>query len=297
MKFYLLSPYGVPMNQVLFPTFIKTFQEEGHDFVSRIEDCEICMVDLHTRIADYDQRDVNWLCSSSVMVITFDEWDRGGMSDVIWPFPLTNQQEQIFDHCRLDGIKHAHFCRLLNKNDILDSRMYPYEKAIHYEEPITTADDIFNREYDVTYIANSAPSREKIKEVFEADGRIKCNIVLGAKKLPFNEWVDANRKSKFFIAASGGGYSCEKKQNLFSISAILQERTDQLLIHPFVHGENCLKFDQPPTKEDLDAIVEIVNDKERLHELYMNGYNFMKQYYSKESIASDILIKIIKHCQ
>jgi len=294
MKFYLLYP-KVPLNPCLFPTFLKPFSDKGHSFVLNIEDADCILFDLHTRIADYDQREIDLVIEKGKYIATFDEFDKGGMSNLEWPYPLTNQQEQIFKHINDGFILSIHFCRLLNKNKLYPSNVFPFERSILYEEPMLSADELFNRPIDVTYIANTAPNRKEIKRVFEADGRLKCNFLLGAEKLPFDKWVDENRKSKFTISASGGGYSDEKKQNLFSICAILQEITDQLLLHPFIHGETCLKFDQPPTKQDLDTIFEVVNDKERLYGIYKRNYDFMKTYYSKEYIANNILKTILSH--
>lgn len=295
MKFYLLSPDGVPMNQVLFPTMIKTFEGNGHSFVNNISSCDIVLMDLHTRIADYKQADILYMLINRVPVAVFCEFDRGNMSTEIYPNPLTEQQKLIFELIDDNKIKSVHFCRLLDKNKKYNYNIFPYEKPIEYEEALLTADELYNRAIDVTYIANDAPSRQVIKKALEEDGRLKCNIILGAEKLPFNEWINENKKSKFFIAASGGGYSCEKKQNLFSIAALIQEQTDQLLLHPFTHLKDCLKINNPPTKQDLDTIFEVVNDKERLYGIYKRNYDFMKTYYSKEYIANNILKTILSH--
>jgi len=109
MKIYLLSPVSVPMNPVLFPTFEKTFRERGHEFVSRVEDCDVVFFDLHTRIADYNQDDIDKLCWGRKLVVTFDEWDRGGMSDEAWPYPLTHQQAEVFLHIKAGQVKAVHF--------------------------------------------------------------------------------------------------------------------------------------------------------------------------------------------
>jgi len=292
MKLYLLSPEGVPMNQHLFPMFIDEWERQGVRVVDDIESADVVLFDLHSRIADYKEYDIDYILRNDLPIATFDEWDRGNMSKDVWPKPLTNQQANVMAH-RMG--RSVHFCRLLDKRLSLPKNIYPYEKPYFIDEGLLTPDELFNRPIDVTYIANTAPNREEIKKAFEADGRLKCNFILGAEKLPFDKWVDENRKSKFTISASGGGYSDEKKQNLFSICAIIQERTKQLLLHPLVHEIHCLKISQPPTKEDLDVIFNIVNDKERLYEIYKNGYEYMKKYYSSNYIASDILSKIKQH--
>lgn len=292
MIFKIISP-KVPLNPVLFPTWKPTFLAEGHNFTDNIQYCDVVLFDLHTRIADYDQREIDELIVTGKDIATFDEWDRGNMSTDVWPKPLTKQQVDVMFTCMGKGV---HFCRLLDKTLPKPENLYPYEKGIIHEEPMLSADDLFNRPFDITFIANSAPSRERLAQALRLDARLKCNIILGARKIPFNEWIDEHRKAKLFITASAGGFTDERMQALFSVSAMLREKTDQLLLHPFTHLENCLEVCNPPTKEDLDTIVEVVNNKERLYEIYVKQYNFVKTYYSNEYIAKDVLSKIIKHC-
>lgn len=283
MNFFTLSPASVPENQVLFPSIRPTFEQHGHYFTHKPYQAEVILLDLHTRIADYDQDDVDYIIDSCKPICTWDEFDKGGLSNLDWPEPLTNQQKQIFDHIKKKNIPSIHFCRLLNKNNKYPPNVFPYEKPILHEEELKTPDELFNRPYDLFWIANSAPSREAIAKVFREDGRFKCNIVLGAAKIPFDEWLNQCRQSKMFIKASAGGFSDERLQALFSISAMVLERNDQLLAHPFTHGENCLMIDSPPTKQDLDTIFEYLNDKETLYYLYLNNYNYVKSNYSEQA--------------
>jgi hypothetical protein len=274
---------------------METFIGRGHSFVDRIEDCDVVLFDLHTRIANYKQNDIDWVCQNRPKLATFDEWDRGNLSEDLWPYPLTGQQKDVFYHSYEAGGRQINFCRLLDKNISYSVKIFPYEKPILYEEPLLSKDDLFNREFDIAYIANSAPSRDSIANALIEDGRLKCYISIGEKKIPFEEFVKQHKRAKFFISSAAGGYTDERCQCLFSVAAIIRQRTDQWLLHDFTHLDNCLRIDAPPIKEDLDTIVEIVNDKDRLYEIYLSGYNFMKTYYSKEYIAGNILETIEKH--
>jgi len=291
MKIYLLSPSGVPMNPVLFPTFKKTFIDNGHSFVDRIEDCDVVFMDLHTRVADYNQSDVDWVLNNDIKLVTFDEWDRGNMSNDKYPKPLTSQQVSIMAKRMGNGV---HFCRLLDKTERRPPNIHPYEKPISYEEPLLTADELFNREYDVVFIANQSPSRDRIAEALRIDGRLNCFISIGAEKLPFEEFVRIHKLGKLFVSSGAGGFTDERKQCLFSVAGLIQEEHNQLLARPFTNLVNCIKISNPPTKEELDTIVEIVNNKEKLYEIYKNNYIFMKRYYSKEYLSQYILDKINK---
>lgn len=292
MKFYLLSPKDVPCNPHLFPLFVDTWRSKGIQIVDRIEDATHILIDLHSRISDYDQSDVDYILGTDKHLISFCEYDRGGMSNLAWPYPLTEQQGRIFNHLTSDSI---HFCRLLNKKIKYSANVFPYERTILYQEPKLRPEELFNREFDVVGIMNTAPQREAIKKALEEDGRLKCNIILGADKIPLHDWINEHKRGKFFLSASGGGYSSEKPQHLFSVAAMLQERTDQLLLHEPIHLSTCIKIDSSPTKSDIDTIVETVKDKEKLYQLYENNYNFMTMFYSAEYISNYILQKILHH--
>lgn len=295
MKFYLLSPYSVPPNPHLFPMFIDTWRKGGVEIVDRIEDCNYVLFDFHSRLSDYKQSDLQYTIDKRLPLATFCEWDRGHLSKDVWPNPLTDQQKDFVNWLQYTGQKQVHFCRLLDKTKVYPDNLYPYEKPILYEEPICSEDELFNREFDVVFIANSGPSREAIAKAFRDDGRLKCHISLGEKKIPFEDFIKEHKRGKLFVSSGAGGYTDERKQLLFSIAGIIQERTDQLVLHePITFGEPA-KVYSPPTPHELDCIYDIVNNKEFLYKLYSNGCRFMKKYYSKEYIANDILEKIKKH--
>lgn len=295
MKIFLLSPETVPPNPHLFPTFINEFEKQGHSFVDRIEEADCCFMDLHTRIADYNQSDIDYILGSEVPIAVWDEWDRLGMSEELWPMPLTGQQVAIFEHISRKDINVVHFCRLMDSQLNWPKNVFPYEKPIIHEEPPVSADDLFNRPYDIVWIANNAPQRETLEQELRNESRLNCYISLGQPKIPFNEWVDWHKKGKFFITCSGGGATDERMQALFSVSTILKERTDQLLHRDFEHMESCLRFDIPVTMKDLNDICRIARDKEALHQIYMDGYNFVKSFYSQEYMASRYISILNKH--
>lgn len=295
MKLYLLNPQGVPPNPHLFPMWVNTWINSGCSIVDNVEDCDVVLFDLHSRISNYKVSDIDWILQNHPSIATFDEWDRGNMSDDQWPYPLTHQQDYVFERTRFYGLKSVHFCRLLNKTKKQFPNIYPYEKAIIYEEPLLSPQELFSRPLDICYIANYSPSRQRIADAIRADGRLKCNFRIGMQKIPFNDFLNEHRRAKLFISSGAGGYTDERKQLLFSIAGLIQEETDQLLLHPFTNEENCIKISSNPTQEELDLIFAIVNDKERLYRIYKSGYDFTKTYYSKEYIASYILGKIKEH--
>jgi hypothetical protein len=294
IRFYLISPQ-VPPNPHLFPLWVNEWKKNGITINQEIYYADVLLVDLHTRIADYDAKEMEWLLNSRVPIITFDEYDKGGLSDHVWPYPLTSQQETIFSHIRKHNIKSTHFCRLLDKTKTYPDNLYPYEKPYFHDEGLLTADQLFDRPFDIVWIANTAPQRDNLKRILKSVWTLKCNIILGQEKIPLHDWINAHKEGKMFVSWSAGGYGDEKIQHLFSVAAIIKENNDQLFLHDFTHLENCLRPNPAPTVEDVETIVEIANDKERLYEIYKNGYEFVKKYYSAEYIALDILEKIKLH--
>lgn len=283
------------MNPHLFPMMEDVVVGSGHEITNDIRLSNVVFLDLHTRICDYDWSDVEYIINNNTAIVSFDEFDKGGLSAFDWPHPLTDQQRSIFNHIENKLVKSIHFCRLLNRNNKYPPNVYPFERSVLYEEPLLPPDDLFNREFDVVYIANDAPNRRQIAEALQADGRLKCHISLGAKKLEFNDFLRMHRRGKFFISSAAGGFTDERVQCLFSVAAIIRQRTDQLLLHDFTHLDNCLRIDSPPTKQDLDTLVEICADRDKLFEIYMRGYKFVKQFYSPEYIANNVLQTILNY--
>lgn len=299
---FVLSPSNVPWNQCLFPVMKPHFYAAGHAFTANIEDTDCFLIDLHVRQFDYKQEEIDYCVMSGKPVVTFDEWDRGGMSSDEWPFPLTLQQGQLFVFNWGSGKMNVsedensiHFCRLFDKTNQSIKNLYPYEKPYSYEEPLLTPEQLFERPFDICYIANTSPSREAIAKALREDGRLKCDILLGGKKLEWVDFLKRHKQAKLFISSGAGGFTDERVQCLFSVAGVIRERSNQLLLHDFTHGVDCLRVDNPPTKKDLDEIYEVVNDKERLYDIYKTGYDFVKKYYSSEYISNNILEIIKKH--
>jgi len=295
MNFYCLSPLSVPENQVLFPIFRPIFIEQGHSFVGSVSECDIVLWDMHTRIADYNQNILDEIIKLKPFVASFDEFDKGGMSYEVWPYPLTDQMKEFWAQMYSAGISSVNFCRLIDKTKVIPSNLFPFEKPYFYDGGLLSEDEIWDRPYDIVWIANTAPQREHLKKVLEVNSKLKCKIILGAEKIPLQDWIDAHKQGKMFVSWSAGGFGDEKIQHLFSVAAIIKENNNQLFLHDFTHLENCIRPNPNPTREDIETIIEVVNDKSRLYEIYKNGCDFVKKYYSKEYIASNILETILKH--
>jgi hypothetical protein len=288
MKVYFLNPQGVMPNPHLFPLWEPTWRSLGWEFQEDIRAADLILFDLHSRLGTYNQDDIDWIVNNPTNLVSFDEWDRGNMSTDIWPNPLTEQQKQVFNEIYKGSIRDIHFCRLLDKTKSRRHNIFPYEKPILYQEPMLSADDLFNREFDVVFIANSAPSREAIATALREDGRLSYYISLGAPKIEFTDFVNKHRNGKMFISSAAGGFTDERCQHLFSVAAIIRQRNDQVLLHDFTHFDNCVRIDSPPTKEQIDMILSVVNNKEELYEIYKAGYEFMTTHYSPQAIATNI---------
>lgn len=288
MRLYLLSPQGVPMNPHLFPVFKKTWEENGCEIADSVADCDVVLWDLHTREADYNPTDIGRLCIREIPVATFDEWDRGGMSDDVWPAPLTNQQLILWREIKSRSV---HFCRKINKTYQDAPNLYPLEKTIMNEFPFTTSQELISRPYDIFFYGNTSPQRESVCN--ELSKHFKCDFRIGQEKIPHDQWLNRARQSKLYLTADGGGFSDERPYQLFSIAPMLKQRNNHLQSHPFIDETDCIEIGEIPTEDDIIKIKRYLNYPDELYRLYLSQIVKMKQYYSAEYTANYIL-NIIK---
>lgn len=286
-NFCFISPVGHKTPQ-LYSSFVKTFEEQGHSIVNSIIEADVIFIDLHTRLSDYNQDDIDKLCCGEKPVVTFDEWDRGSMSNDEWPHPLTHQQAEVFLHLKT-GIKSVHFCRKMDETISYPENVFPYEKCLYEgcDFPETTANELFSREYDIFFYGNTTPRRKSVTD--ELSKHFNCDFRIAQKNILHNEWVDRAKKSKLFLTADGAGFTDERMQQLITVSPMLKQKSNHKQISPFIDCVNCLMVSEQPTEEEIKGIKSILQDKEYLYEIYMSGIDYAKKYYSEDYRALYIL--------
>lgn len=301
-KFYFISPINLTSPD-LYPSFIETFEKEGHIIVDDIELADVVFFDWHTRIGDYDQDIINKAVERQLPFCMFDEFDYGGMSKKKWfgEMSVLDTEHSNYFNIYISILSRTnvlYFMRKMGEIKTYPKWVYPYEKCYYKDclfEP-TTVDELFSRPYEICFIANESPQRKNVvKGLQDAGFKMDVHWTNEKGKIPHDEWLGRHRQAKLFISADGGGFTDERIQQLFSVSGILRQKNNHLQAHPFVPYANCLEVSEHPTEEEINGIREVLNDKNYLHEIYLDGIEHMKTYYSERARAKYILEIIEKH--
>ncbi|MES2382381.1 MAG: hypothetical protein V4538_15145 [Bacteroidota bacterium] len=297
MNIYLLSPINKSTKE-LFPTFIKTFEEQGHTFTSGVYDSTVCFMDLFSGLGEYNQSVLNEIVERKIPIVYFDAFDYGGCKD-------GTEEWFGFDAMKYKGTawcdffwrtiaycKVVYFMRKKDKTKDYPKWVYSYELTMyedHIFEPVT-ADELFNRPYDIFFAGNESPARRSVYEGLKDTG-LKLDWYWSNEggKLPHDEWVNRARQSKLFAACDGGGYNCERIYQLIYTGVLLKQRNNQFVLRDFTHGFSCLKVSEIPLSHEIDFIQKILSNKERLHNIYTLGIKNIEKYYNPQFRASYIL--------
>jgi len=288
-KFYLISPIGYSSPD-LYPSFVSAFEKEGHTITNDINEVDVVFFDLHTRLFDYDNSVLADVLRNKLPVVSFCEFDFGGMSKEVYP-AYANQQQDFFGEAKEKNIKLIHFVRKMDKTKTYPQNIFPYEKCIMNDFPLTTSQELFSRPYDIFFIGNVSTTRAnmltgllKYKTL-----HIDCHWTNEKGKIPHEEWLNRSRGAKLFVSCCGGGFSDERPYQLTTIAPMLKNKSNHLQPHPFTDMVNCVEVDEVPTEKDIEKILSVLNDENKLFEIYSNGAEHLKKYYTEEGRANYIL--------
>lgn len=293
-SFCFISPigYSTPM---LFDTFEKTFKEKGHEIVGDVNAADIVLFDMHTRIGDYDNDIISTI--SKKPTVFFDAWDYGTMHKDGFPYINHAQIKSLMSELKANNSPIIYFVRKLEKRFSNDG-YYPYE-LIQYPDhdfPLVSKEELFNRKIDLCFIGNTTPTRDNFiaglvkHNCFNIDYRFNSY-----ERVEHDEWLNRHRKAKFFITACGAGFSDERQYQLITIAPMLRNKSNHFRLNDFVDMVDCVEMDENPSESDREKLLKILNDKDRLYDMYMAGIKRMKLYFNAEYRANYILETILKH--
>lgn len=294
MKIYFISPIGY-ITPDLYSSFVKTFEEQGHIIASDVKEADCVFFDIHTRHAPYDWDVLQIVLDKKIPVCVFDFWDYGAMAKDTWfGFNLKNLQRNNdwsdFIMVAKERCKVIYFIRKMDKKLSFPQECYPIE-LIQYSDHVfqeVTKEELFRRPNDICFIGNISPTRLNITNALK--DYFKCDFVLGQERIPHGQWLDRHRNSKLFLEACGGGFGSERPYQLIYLSTQLRIDNNQLIFNDWTDGINCIKVEEHPT--NVDYILEVLNDKDRLYEIYLNGISHMKKYFSAEARSLYVLQKM-----
>lgn len=108
-------------------------------------------------------------------------------------------------------------------------------------------------------------------------------------KLPHDEWISRARRSKMFLSADGGGYNDERSYQLIYTATLLKQDNNQIVLHDFRDGIECLKISETPSQIDIENVKAALCNKERLYSIYLKGIERTGRYFNPSYRAQYIL--------
>ena len=278
MNIIYLSPQG-SFNPRLFPTFKKTFEEQGHTETIIPGVATHCFLELQSGDVSYNQYALDVLKEKGVPIIAFDSREWGGMKNEKWHptnFPIS-----------------IYFVRNMNKEEAYPDNVFPYDWPFFPEcdYPLTTKEELNSRPYDCCLISVESPARRNVVDGILKDGRLKLNYKFldHTERMPYDQWVNEHRKSKLYISCEGGGYSNERPNQLFSVAGQLNVTSNYSPANKMKWGVECLEISEYPTKEEIDEILEVIMDEDWLFDVYTGGVEFTKEKLSEKSVSEYVL--------
>jgi hypothetical protein len=271
----------------LFSSFKKTFEENGVYETQNLDDANFIFFDCYSDLGVYDTKQIEEINNLQIPVISFQEKDYGGISTEEWQ-PLDK-----FPNC-----KTVQFVRKLDKTKKYPHNIYPYE-LIQYQDhdfPITRPYDLFIRENDICFIGNESPFRKSVMNWLSLSGLFKIDCLFPKERIPNKEWLNRHFMAKCFVEADGGGFGSERPFQLIPVSVMLRQKNNMKRLNDWTDGVDCLEISKTPTKDEIKNIYNIFQDKDRLYDIYYNGYQRLKNYFNAEWRAKYIL-SVINNCK
>lgn len=290
MKVFIIESIG-RKSDLLFQTMSDTFQ-----FVDDVRDSNIIFYDIWCGFGEYNRKDIDLAIITNNPIFVFDfhdyndyvEWPGFGKWEHLQHEQWANILRSFKDLQRIRG----YFMRKMSKRLDYPWWVYPIDCCLYpdHDFPITTADELYSRPNDIFFVGNISNEREMVCN--ELSKHFKCDFVLGQERIPHDEWLNRARQSKMFLTADGGGWSDERAFQLITLAPMLKQKNNMVEYVELIDGKECWKIQPnvPPT--DIEDLKILLNDKEFLYEIYLNGVDKMKKYYSQEARSKYILDKI-----
>lgn len=311
VKFYFISPIG-QKSYLLFDTFEDTFKALGHEIVSDIDIADVVFYDLWCGYGEYFHHEISETQRWKKPVIVFDFHDYYSNEKILHKWPGRNNWEAVkhqpwAEYLRVfidnDQVK-VYFMRKMTFREKFPDWVHPIDCCTYPDHDFGVAlkSDFFDRKHDITFIgapstwrANAVSDLMKGDEYWAAD----MNKFFTFERLSHAEWLKEHGRAKMYLTGTGGGFSDERSHQLYSVSACLRLRSDHLLPYPFTDMFNCVEvgdmWGQISDSDFYKLKGLLYENEDKLYDIYVNGYNFMKEYYSPESRAKYILTTILNN--
>ncbi len=281
MNIIYISPNNY-INPHLFTTYKKTFAEQGHTETINPKEATHCFIEVVSGAINYPDT-LNIIKEINIPIVCFDNREFSVMGTGSWK--------------PIDLDVSIYFVRTMIEGEVYPNNVFPYDWAYFNGCNFNPAskEELSSRHYDVCFIGVEAPTRRNVINGLLKDGRLKVKFQFNdhLTRLPHNKWIDEHREAKFYIEADGGGLASEKFLQLFSTAAMIKIRNKHLMAFPFTTLENCIVIRGCPSRVDIDIVLKILKEPDWVYDIYLNGINHMKEFYSEQAVSNYIL-KILK---
>lgn len=282
LKAIYISPNGVT-TPMLFDTFKETFEANGILETNDFNEADIAFIDLYSNVVPIDGIIIDILKLRGIPLVMFENTDFGAMSKEVF-----NENDYLWGNN-----KTILFLRKYDKTKQYPSWVHPYELVLYDDCLFQTAslDELSKRPYDICWVGNMSPTRVNAMNGLLLSGKFNIDFhwTNVDKKLPHNEWLDKHRNAKLFLSACGGGFGDERPHQLMTISPMLRVSNNQLIVHNFRHGIDCIEISEHPTEQEINYLHQVLNDKFLLYDIYQNGMKRLKKYFNQNYRANYIL--------
>jgi hypothetical protein len=97
-----------------------------------------------------------------------------------------------------------------------------------------------------------------------------------------------------FLESCGAGFGSERPYQLMYIAPMLRQKNNQLIIHNFRDGIECIEVSENPTTQEIEILKDILDNKDLLYETYLNGISRMNKYFNERYRSQYILNTLSK---
>ena len=278
MKIIYISPVG-GYNVNLFPYFYETFAANGHTWVTNVEEATHCFVELQIEGNKYPL-EFEAILMRDIPIICFDNREYGEGRPEAWE--------------KIAFSPNICFIRNMRKSFTYPENCYPFDWAVfkNSEHPLATKEELFSRPYDCSFIGTLSKTREKFTNAILRDGRLKFDFQDRDHTKRFStyeQYLNEHRKAKLYISCDGAGLTNERPMQLYTVAAMLKNKSDLRSANPYTDLVNCIEVNEEPTKEDIDKILYVLEDADWLYLIYTNGVKHARTHLSHDAVSNYVL--------
>lgn len=261
--------------------------------VDEVTDADLVFMDMGCRDGWYSGTDVYDAVDKKIPFVFFDTWFYGGMSNDKPPH-LNYELKIGLNMVKMAAINHIFFIRDAEKNAI-PQNAFPINRVFqdNYAYPVLNPSDIESRPYDLCFVGKLSTQRANLITGLMKYKTLHVNCEF-TSSLSESEWIERHKCAKLFIEADGRGFGSERPFKLSFIAPQLRQINNQIRVNDFVNMEDCVEVNEHPTDKDVENILSVLNDADKLYHLYLNGIKKLKEHYSENKRAEYVMSIIEK---